>query len=476
MAGACSLSDRRPGERGDHFLGSSHCLRGGRRVSGKGHFASFMRRFLKVVALVLAVARLTAANPVAAWNALALDAIRFSNTPPPVASRQLAILHAAMFDAVNGLEPRYHDYGSHSNCPASASTSNEPAVAAAANRVLRYLYPQFTATMDAALQAQLAALTDGSDKAAGVVWGRQVAQDFLLERDFDGSNYGADYRASPQPGHWRTTPPQFASPLLPQWPRLKPFVLERPDQFRANPPPPLASPEWAEQLNQLKLLGGRGSTNRTPEQTEIAWFWADGVGTETPPGHWNGVAQQLAKAKNLSLLESARLFALLNLALADAGIACWDAKYAYDWWRPITAIRAADTDGNPATEPDPSWTPLILTPAFPEHTSGHSTFSAAAAAVLEAVNGSDEFSFTLYSNGLFGASRTYHRFSEASEEAGMSRIYGGIHFMAANREGQRTGRLVGEYVVAHALQPRSKAVESESRIGNRSSSEAAAKK
>lgn len=231
-----------------------------------------------------------APNVVAAWNALALDAIRFANTPPPAASRQLAILHAAVFDAVNGLDGTYASYRAHTNLAVPTSAAREAVVGAAANRVLRYLYPQFTTTMDAALQAHLATLPDGPEKSAGVAWGRQVAQDLLLERDFDGSNYGVDYRASPQPGRWQPTPVQFASPLLPQWPRLKPFVLERPDQFRSPPPPSLSSAAWAEQMNEVKTVGARNSTHRTPEQTEIAWFWADGVGTETPPGHWNGVA------------------------------------------------------------------------------------------------------------------------------------------------------------------------------------------
>ncbi|MCI0539608.1 MAG: vanadium-dependent haloperoxidase, partial [Verrucomicrobiales bacterium] len=177
-------------------------------------------------------------------------------------------------------------------------------------------------------------------------------------------------------------------------------------------------------------------------------------GTETPPGHWNRVAQQLAERKGLSLLESARLFALLNLALADAGIVAWDAKYAYDWWRPITAIRAADVDDNPATELDPTWTPLISTPPFPEHVSGHSTFSAAAAVVLAAFHGSDQFAFTVPSDGLFGLARSFNRFSEAADEAGRSRIYGGIHFQAANIEGQKAGRQVGEYVVGNYLRSR----------------------
>jgi hypothetical protein len=396
-----------------------------------------------------------AANPVVQWNAVALDAVRFANTPPPAASRNLAILHAAVFDAVNSLGGPYTGYRPQTNAPASAST--EAAAAAAANRVLRFVWPQFSATFDAELQAHLFTLPPGPAQAAGVAWGRQVAEALVRERDFDGAHLGVDYRPKGGPGRWQPTPVLHASPLLPQWPGVKPFVLARGDQFRPPPPPALASAEWARQCNEVKALGAADSTNRTAEQTRIAWFWADGVGTQTPPGHWNSVAAQLAEARGLPLVETARLFALLNLALADAGIACWDAKYAYDWWRPVTAIRAADTDGNPATEPDPAWTPLISTPPFPDHVSGHSTFSAAAAAVLAAFHGGDEFAFTLRSDGLFGVTRSYGRFSEAAAEAGISRIYGGIHYHSANVDGQALGRAVGEYVAAHCLRPRTEA-------------------
>lgn len=345
------------------------------------------------------------------------------------------------------------NYRGHTNSPPNAS--REAAVAGAANRVLRYAWPQFTTTFDAALQAQLFALPNNAARAAGLAWGRQVAQDLVTERAFDGATFGVDYRPSHGPGRWEPTPLLFASALLPQWPGVTPFTLVSGDQFRPGPPPALGSPEWALQCNEVQSLGALNSLVRTPEQTEIAWFWADGVGTETPPGHWIRIAAQLAEAKNLPLLESARLFALLNLALADAGIACWDSKYAYDWWRPITAIRAADTDGNPATEPDPAWSPLITTPPFPEHVSGHSTFSAAGAAVLAAFHGSDRFTFTLESDGLFGVTRSCNWFSEAAKEAGNSRIYGGIHFQSANRDGQTVGHAVGRHVMANYLLPRS---------------------
>ncbi|HMO64607.1 MAG TPA: vanadium-dependent haloperoxidase, partial [Verrucomicrobiota bacterium] len=317
--------------------------------------------------------------------------------------------------------------------------------------VLPFVWPQFAYTFDAELSAQLLGLPAGDARTAGVAWGRQVADALLRERDFDGANFGVDYRPAAGPGRWQPTPALFASPLLPQWAAVKPFALARADQFRPPPPPALTSAEWAQQCNEVKALGGTNSAARTPEQARIAWFWADGQGTPTPPGRWNSVAAQLAEARALPLVETARLFALVNLALADAGIACWDAKYAYDWWRPVTAIRAADTDGNPATEPDPAWTPLVSTPPFPEHVSGHSTFSAAAAAVLAAFLGGDEFAFTLRSDGLFGEARSYGRFSEAAAEAGISRIYGGIHFSSANVDGQALGRAIGQHVAAHYL-------------------------
>ena len=291
-----------------------------------------MNRCLQILFFGIAVSIIRQARAddhVGQWNAIALEAVRFANMPPPAAARHLAILHLAMFDAINGLSGPYVSYRPHSNPPMVASA--EAALAAAANRVLRYGFPQFTVRFDAELQAQLFAIPDRPEETAGVAWGRQVAQDILREREFDGSDVGVDYRPSSGPGRWQPTPPLFASALLPQWAGLTPFTLARPDQFRPAPPPSLSSTEWAEQCNEVKRLGARTSALRTPEQTEIAWFWADGVGTETPPGHWNQVAQQFVEVKGLSLVESARLFALLNLALADASIVAWDAKYAYDW-------------------------------------------------------------------------------------------------------------------------------------------------
>jgi len=203
-------------------------------------------------------------------------------------------------------------------------------------------------------------------------------------------------------------------------------------------------------------LGGDGvttPTSRTPEQTTIAQFWADGVGTETPPGHWNQIAEDVARARGTTLVQNARLFALLDLALADAAIVAWDCKYVFNYWRPVTAIRNADTDGNPDTSQDATWTPLLVTPNFPSYTSGHSTFSSAGAAVLGNFFGTDNVSFTTGSDFLPGVRRTFPSFSAAAVEAGQSRIYGGIHFQFDNQDGLTSGHELGDYVTRNFLTP-----------------------
>lgn len=436
-----------------HLIGEDPSRKRPRKGRRGGRALGVLAGAVLWLALAEAVGKAGQADPVVRWNRLALDAVRFGNTSPPEAARNLAIVHLAMFDAANSLGGAFVPYRGQVGAPAGALA--EAALAAAANRTLRSLWPQFAATFDAESLAHLSALPAGASRTDGVAWGRQVADAILRERDFDGSQAGIDYRPGIDRGRWRPTPPLFASALLPQWPGVTPFALAAANQFRPPGPPGLGTEDWARDFEQTKTFGAATHSARTPEQTAIAWFWADGAGTQTPPGHWNEVAAQLAMAHDLALVEAARLFALLNLALADAGIACWDAKYAYEWWRPVTAIREAEADDNPATVADPGWTPLIATPPFPEYVSGHSTFSAAAATVLAAVHGSDRFDFVLESESLFGASRRFQAFSEAATEAGLSRIYGGIHFSSANQWGQSLGHSVGQQVVSNYLLPRS---------------------
>jgi hypothetical protein len=236
---------------------------------------------------------------------------------------------------------------------------------------------------------------------------------------------------------------------------VTPFAMTSNTQFYQVPPPALDSTRYTDEFNEVKDYGAKISPSRTVDQTNTAYFWADGPGTETPPGHWNSIAQTVAQSENNTLTENARLFALLNLAEADAAIASWYMKLTYDFWRPITAIREADTDGNPNTIEDPTWEPLITTPPFPSYVSGHSTFSGAAAAVLAELFGNDT-AFTSTTDSLVlppGYERDYASFSEAALEAGKSRIYGGIHWQADNEFGLKTGDELGKYIFANYLSP-----------------------
>jgi PAP2 superfamily len=283
-----------------------------------------------------------------------------------------------------------------------------------------------------------------------LAYGKAVAEAALAARANDGSKTVAPYTVSTEIGKWQPTS-AVTSPLLPQWGQVTPFALASADQFRPDAPPALNSAAYAQDFNQTKELGSLNSTTRTADQTEIAKFWADGGGTYTPPGHWNNIATQLLNQNNASLVESAHTLGVLSIALADAAIACWDAKYTFDFWRPVTAIRQAALDGNDATTADATWQPLITTPPFPEYTSGHSTFSATAATVLTNLIG-DNVSFSTSSIGLPGVTRNFTNFQQAAQEAGISRIYGGIHFLSANTSGLECGEQIGDYVISNFMQ------------------------
>ncbi len=412
---------------------------------------------MKSSVIVLRVLVLTAlfsfpangADVVADWNSAALAAIKVDKTPPPKASRALAILHVAIFDAVNGIGETYEPYFVEGKAPRAASPS---AAAAAAGRVvLKKIYPAQQAAFEGTYAAALALIPDDSKRQSGIAWGEYVARRVLSVRENDGSTAVVAYTPGTNPGDWRPTPPAFAAALLPQWLKVKPFAMEQAGQFRPAPAPKLDSAVYAFDFNFTKQVGSIDSTSRTADQTAIARFWADGAGTVTPPGHWNVIARELAIARGDSLEANARLFALLNIALADAGICAWDCKYSDDFWRPVTAIRAADTDSNPDTEADPAWTPLLTTPPFPEYVSGHSTFSGAAATVLAGFFGTESMSFTTTSEDLPGVTRSFGSFWEAAAEAGLSRVFGGIHFQSANQQGLQSGAMLGRYVLENFL-------------------------
>jgi hypothetical protein len=222
-------------------------------------------------------------------------------------------------------------------------------------------------------------------------------------------------------------------------------------QFRGNGPPKCTTGEYQKAYDDVKSLGSKTSTTRTAEQSQIALFWGDGPATCTPPGHWCIIAHGVSLAKGWTLIENARAFALLALALADAAIAAWDMKFTYWSWRPITGIPKGSTDGNPHTTGDPIWQPLLTTPNFPDYVSGHSTFSEASAEVLKHLCGTDQVPFSTTSDALPGATRSFQTFSEAADEAGRSRIYGGIHFNFSNQDGQQAGRKLAQQACTRFL-------------------------
>ena len=390
------------------------------------------------------------ADVVTEWNELLLQVMAAEKQAPPQVSRSLAMMHLAIYDSVNSIERTHRKFLVDELARAGASP--EAAAAQAAYEVSVSLYPNSKDRFDALLETSLEAVTDEAARSAGVQLGHDVAVKVIEWRANDGSDRVVSHPSNRTAGKWRVTPPTYDAALLPQWATLKPFAMEKPSQFRQLGPPELDSERYAEDFQDVKEYGAANSEKRSPEQTQIAQFWSDGPGTVTPPGHWNRIAQTIASDRGNSLTENARMFALLNIALGDAAIACWDMKYECNFWRPITAIREADTDGNPATEPDKTWEPLLPTPNFPSCSSGHSTFSGAAAVILYRFYNELNIPFTSASDDG-EMTRSFESLDEAAIEAGRSRIYGGIHFHFENEKGLKAGEALSDYVFANFLTP-----------------------
>lgn len=385
------------------------------------------------------------------WNNVSLNAIKTAQYTSVKASRVLAMVHAAMFDSINNIDQTCSTY--YVNTVVPQDISREAAAASAAYRVLVSLFPAQTAAFDTALAESLAGIPDGSRKTNGIALGDYIGNEFVIWRSSDHSDDMIGYIPGSDPGDWQPTPPAYAPAMLPNWAIVTPFAMMSNSQFRPAAPPDLTSAEYAEDYNEVKTIGTKFSVVRTQDQNDIALFWMDMPGTLTTVGRWNVIAQQVANRHSNNLWQNARLFALLNIALADAGITAWDSKYYYNFWRPVTAIRFLGDDGNPDTIPDASWEPLIMTPAFPEYVSAHSTFSAAAAEILSLFFRDDYIDFTISSYMMPMIARSYRSFTQAAEEAGISRIYGGIHFNTANVEGQMAGRALANYVFKNFITP-----------------------
>jgi PAP2 superfamily len=380
------------------------------------------------------------------WNQTLIAALATAGTPAPVGTRLGAIVQSAVFDAVNGIERRYTAI--HVQPAAPRGASREAAVAGAAHEALVSLFPAQRPMLDAQLATSLAGLDednsgdDGDDDesvAAGLAWGESVADQIVAWRAGDHfSDALPVYVSGTQPGDWQPTPPGFATqPLFRQLAVTTPFALTSPSQFRPAGPPPLSSARYAADFNEVKAFGNA----TTPEQAATARFWNG----DTPTAIWDRVADQVAQAHDLNLSDDARLLARLNISLADAAIAIWDAKNHFDRWRPVTAIAQADTDGNPDTVAQPGWTPLITTPNFQEYPSGHSGVSSAAATILASEFG-DATSFTVSSAGVPGDVRSFTSFSASVAQVNDARVFAGIHFRFACEDANVVGDHVADFV------------------------------
>lgn len=399
-------------------------------------------------------------NPVLQWNRALLVIVRTPGAQPATIhpTRSFAIMHAAIYDAVNAIDRTHKSYFVNLR-GVSQSASQDAAAAAAAHEVLVGLYPQFQAMLDAQLQQSLAQIPDGAHKADGIILGQIAADGILALRSNDGSNAPPiPYVFGNAPGDYQSTPPNFPQqPQFTHWSHVTPFALKRADQFRPGPPPDLTSERYATVFNQVKSLGIANSTAATADQALTGRFWNGAI-----QNYWNEITQTVAMERNLTTAQSARLFALLNLTFADGVIAFYDAKYVYNFWRPVTAIRAADTDNNPETLADPNWLPQSTNTApDPSYPGAHAVISAAGASVLISFFDSDHFDLTVTSEVLEGVTRSFTRLSAAEEEATLSRIFAGQHFRSDLTAGQRLGRNVADFVVDNFLTLRHREDESD---------------
>jgi PAP2 superfamily len=438
-----------------------------------------IKRTLRTAAAVLAIGLLAAAahaDEVTDWNQALLRASLVAGSSPLAMSRISAIVQASVFDAVNGIERRYAPIHVPATGPAGAS--RRAAAVQAAYVALVKLYPTQLATFAARRTVSLASIAADESSAAiasGMTWGENVANQIWAWRLTDGiANTTPSWPGNTAIGQWRPTPnapypgtsPNGAG--YPQFVFMTPWVIASPSQFRPGPPPPLTSALYARDYNETQSKGSISSATRTTDQTIGAFFWNAGTASYL----WNHVALSLIEASDLedndrqdragdddndhrhhrrsSLLNNARILGELDVAMADAAIGCWDAKYAYNYWRPITAIRETAADGNAATTPDPTWTPLFATPAFPEYPSGHSCVSGAAATILAHEFG-ERTRLRMESDVLLGVTRSFRSFSAALEDVKDARVFAGIHFRTATEVGQALGAAVGRAVLENAF-------------------------
>ena len=399
-----------------------------------------------IAALAIGLTQLaSASNPVIDWNQIALS----TALTTPGTQIYLTYVNLAMYDAVNAIDRRYQQYGPEFHGPRDAS--KEAAAISAAYQTLLNYFPGQAAALQAQYDAAIAGIPDGQAKASGIAVGQIAAARIVALRTGDGrgANVPYTYPSSPEPGVWIPTPPAFVPPATPWVGQMVPFTMQSASQFLpVNGPPDLGSQQWAREFNEVKLLGAANSSVRTAAQTEIALFW-----TANPVATFFGAFGQLAIDRHLNLSKSARLLAMLSVAFTDGGIGCWNAKYHFSFWRPVTAIPNADIDGNPGTETDSTWLPLASTPPHPEFPAAHGCATGAIARTLENFFGTPNVKFSVNS-AVTHTTHTYYNVGQLETEAYWARIYAGFHYRHSLDEGFQLGHRVAEQLNQNFFQPR----------------------
>jgi hypothetical protein len=400
------------------------------------------RAWLFLAACLISSFGTASANVVTDWDEKAVALIQ-PKMVPPVAYRAMAIVHIAIFDAVNSIEPRYRPY--YAQIPVTGDTSKEAAAAAAAGAVLTKLLPDVAFDIEAALKSYLSAIPEGDAKSNGIKLGDAVAAKILEARANDGSTAADTYRPVTTPGVYIPT----ALTVAPQWPDLTPFAITSPSQFRPKPPIALESDQWAKDYNETKELGAKNSSKRSARQTEDARFWLLTGPLSTHPLH-----RQVAMGKEMSVVDSARFMAVITAAEADAMVAVLDAKYKYAFWRPITAIRNGDIDGNAATEREATWQPIDNTPMHPEYPCAHCIVSSAVASAIEAMLGTADIpEVTMTSPTAPGVTHRWTNLRAYADEVSAARIAAGFHYRFSTVVGEEMGRQIGVHAAKTIMQP-----------------------
>jgi hypothetical protein len=397
-----------------------------------------------LAALMLA---LTAGNAVAdavtEWNQTSIDVLKAANVIGNPWSRTMAMVHVAIADAVFTIQGQYTRYALA--IPAAPNASADAAVAAAARGILIQAYPNQKAKVEEAYAASLKQIPDGPAKSEGIAVGEQAAALITAERANDATSVPDTYRPVTPPGVWIPTAP----PLFPEYARAKGWVITSADQFRPGPPPALTSALYARDYNETKEMGAAKSTKRTPQQADAVRFWAQ---TNFGPS-WNQAAREISAARKLGLADNARLLALVNMGIANVFIADWDAKFLYNFWRPVTAIRNGDLDGNDATERDAGWTSLNPNPMHPEYPSAAGIVGGVGSGILESVFGTSPVTFTVSDLMDPRVTRQFASIAQMAQEQREVRIWGGIHFRNSLVVGDEMGRKIAAFLVANAMKP-----------------------